>query len=165
MGSHQPRLLKSNWLRAVDGRSFQKATQLVKMLKAWKRECNVEIRSICLETIAIFFVDQWQHKDVTNLFWHDWMVRDFFNFAYQYSTGGKARPAGIDEWISAGEWQSKCLSAYSRALKACQYEHDDQSELAIEEWQKIFGCQFGAKPRVSVAPALSTYGMLAGLRA
>lgn len=66
-----------NWLRAVDGRSLQKASQLVKMLKAWKRECNVEIRSICLETLAILFVDQWQYKGQPTLLWHDWRSGTF----------------------------------------------------------------------------------------
>src|SRR5262249_19840982 len=38
------------WLKNVDTATFGKATHLVKMLKAWKRECNVDMRSICLET-------------------------------------------------------------------------------------------------------------------
>jgi hypothetical protein len=131
-----------NWLRAVDGRSHEKATQLVKMLKAWKRECNVSIRSICLETLAILFVDQWQYRDQITLFWHDWMIRDFFSWAYQFSSNGTIKPAGIDEWIEAGEWQTKCLSAYRRAMKACEFEHADQGILAAEEWRKVFGNQF-----------------------
>lgn len=152
-----------NWLNAVNGRSFQKATQLVKMLKAWKRECNVEIRSICLETLAILFVDQWQYKNQETLFWHDWMIRDFFSYAYQYSQNATVRPAGIEEWIPAGDWQSKCLSAYGRALKACQYEYDDQESLAVDEWQKIFGYQFRAQYHLVPTPDYSTSGMLAGL--
>jgi len=153
-----------NWLRAVDARSQQKASQLVKMLKAWKRECNVDIRSICLETLAILFVDQWLNKHQPTLYWHDWMVRDFFNFAHQFSSGGIIKPAGIDEWIPAGEWQTKCVSAYGRALKACEYERADQNALAIDEWQKIFGYQFRTEYRLSPIASYPAMGLLAGLR-
>ena len=152
-----------NWLNTVNGRSFQKATQLVKMLKAWKRECNVEIRSICLETLAILFVDQWQYRLRETLFWHDWMIRDFFSYAYQYSQNGIVRPAGIGEWIPAGDWQSKCLSAYRHAFMACQYEYDDHESLAISEWQNIFGGQFQMQYLPLSAPNLSTNDMLVGL--
>lgn len=152
-----------NWLNAVDARSLQKASQLVKMLKAWKRECNVEVRSICLETLAILFVDQWQYRNLATLLWHDWMIRDFFNYAHQFSVDGFVRPAGIQEWIPAGDWKSKCFSAYGRAVKACQYEHDDQGNLAVDEWQEIFGYQFRTEyPIASLNPY--TASILAGLR-
>jgi hypothetical protein len=48
-----------NWLQQVDAASFGKATHLIKMLKAWKRECNVETKSVCLEILASVFVTQW----------------------------------------------------------------------------------------------------------
>ena len=153
-----------NWLKAVDARTSGKATQLVKMLKAWKRECSVEIRSICLETLAILFVDQWQYKDKPTLFWHDWVIRDFFNYVHQFSVGGLVKPAGIEEWIPAGDWQSKCLSAYGRAVKACEYEHADQGNLAIDEWQKIFGYQLRTEYRITPLAAYASSRILAGLR-
>jgi hypothetical protein len=140
------------WLRAVDARSLGKASQLVKMMKAWKRECNVEIKSICLETLAILFVDQWVYKDKSTLFWHDWMVRDFFGWVEQFSVQGKVKPAGIEEWIPAGDWQTKCQSAYVRAVKACQYEHEDYGALAVGEWQKLFGYQFRHNPLIPPPP-------------
>jgi len=153
-----------NWLKSVDARSFDKATELVKMLKAWKRECNVEVRSICLETLAIIFVDQWPHREQPTLYWHDWMVRDFFAWAYQYSMDGRVKPAGINEWIPAGEWQGKCLSAYGRAVKACNHEHADEGTLAIDEWQKIFGYQFRPEPRIYPLASYAAVRMLAGLQ-
>jgi hypothetical protein len=155
-----------NWLRTVDTGSHGKASQLVKMAKAWQRECNVEIKSICLETLAILFVDQWVYKTQTTLFWHDWMIRDFFDWVHQFSICGKVRPAGIDEWIPAGDcWQTKCLSAYRRALKACEYEHDDCGTLAIDEWQRIFGYQFRHNLLVPPPPLILPANLLAGIRA
>src|SRR5260370_15173576 len=71
------------------------------MLKAWKRECNVDIRSISLEILANVFVTQWEHRHQT-IFYYDWMVRDFFAFMLNY-VNGWARPAGITEQILLGD--------------------------------------------------------------
>jgi len=130
-----------NWLRQVDAASAGKATHLIKMLKAWKRECNVEIKSICLEILANVFVTQWEYRHQT-IFYYDWMIRDFFAFMLNY-VNGWAQPAGITEQILLGDcWASKCRSAYGRALKACDYERADDGFAASSEWQKIFGSQF-----------------------
>jgi hypothetical protein len=129
------------WLRQVDAASVGKATHLIKMLKAWKRECNVEIKSVCLEVLANVFVTQWQHRHETILY-YDWMIRDFFAFMLYY-VNGWARPAGIAEQIPLTDsWQSKCRTAYNGALKACDYERADDGLAASSEWQKIFGAQF-----------------------
>lgn len=129
------------WLRDIDAVTLGKASHRVKMLKAWKRECNVDMRSICLETAAVFFVQHWIYRDKT-IFYYDWMIRDFFQFLLQFPMGW-ARPAGINEQIPLGDcWLSKCQLAYSRALKACEYEYGDSGPSASAEWQIIFGSQF-----------------------
>lgn len=136
-----------SWLKDVDNGSSGKASQLVKMLKAWKRECNVEMRSICLETAAVVFINQWQFAAKPTLHYHDWMVRDFFEFLLRYqSPGSWAKPAGINEQIPLGEkWQGKAQTAYRNALKACQHEREDNLLGAIEIWSNIFGDQFQAE--------------------
>ncbi len=118
-----------------------KATHLIRMLKAWKRNCNVPLKSIALEIVACSFVRQWRYND-QSIFWYDWMVRDFFTSLMQHKNGTAQIP-GIRETISLGDsWVSRCESAYSRTLEACRYEYHDLSLLAEEEWKKIFGDQF-----------------------
>ena len=51
-------------LHAADLATQGKARHLTKMLKAWKYECNVELKSISLEVLAINFVDQWQFRNI-----------------------------------------------------------------------------------------------------
>jgi hypothetical protein len=110
-----------NQLHGVDVSCQWKATHLTKMLKAWKYECNVPIKSISLEVMATVFVDQWQYRNQTVLY-YDWMVRDFFGFMLQY-VNGWTLVTGTEEKIYLGDaWQSKCQSAYDRAVKAEQYE-------------------------------------------
>ena len=142
------------WLRNVDTATHGKATHLVKMLKAWKRECNVDMKSISLETMAILFVNQWIFKD-KDIWYYDWMVRDFFEYLLRY-VNGWVQPAGITERIQLGDgWQSKCQTAYARAVKACEYEHDDKDMTATMEWQKLFGSQFAITfPRLNLFSAL-----------
>jgi hypothetical protein len=132
-------------LKAADAASAGKATHLLQMVKAWKRECSVEMKSICLEAAVGVFVKQWTHRD-KSLFWYDWMIRDFFEFLSRY-VNGWARPAGSDEQIDLGDlWASRCESAYNRALKACEYEQRDNEWAATQEWQKIFGYEFRGRP-------------------
>ena len=128
-------------IRASDSLTNGKATHLLRMVKAWKRECSVELKSISLEVAVCVFVKQWIYRSHTT-FYYDWMVRDFFAFLSNY-VNGWARPAGAQEQIDLGDgWASKCQSAYSRALKACEFEQQDNEQAAASEWQKIFGSQF-----------------------
>lgn len=130
-----------NQLRTADLATQGKATHLTKMLKAWKYECNVEIKSISLEVLAIIFVNQWQHRDQT-VFYYDWMIRDFFAFLLPYVNGWTLVP-GTTERIELGDrWESKARSAYARAWKACEHEKADAPYSATTEWQKIFGDTF-----------------------
>ena len=136
-------------LQIVDQPTMGKATHLTKMLKAWKHECNVEIKSISLEVLAVLFVDQWHNRQQT-MYFYDWMVRDFFAFMLRY-VNGWTRVPGTVEQIQLGDcWESKCRSAYGHALKACEFEKLDYGHLAVEEWQKIFGCRFKAAQPIPV---------------
>ncbi len=125
----------------LDAAYQNKATHLIKMLKAWKRNCNIPLKSIALEIAACSFVRQWRYND-QSIFWYDWMVRDFFAFLWQHRNRTAQIP-GIQEIIHLGDsWVSRCESAYTRALKACEYEYHDLGALAEGEWEKIFGDQF-----------------------
>jgi hypothetical protein len=132
-------------LQYADSVSAGKATDLVKMLKAWKRDCSVDIKSISLEVFVCAFVTQWQYR-LQTVFYYDWMVRDFFEFMLRYSDRGWTKVPGTEEIIQLGDaWVSKAQSAYDRAVKACEYERRDLGNSAALEWQKIFGDQFEAK--------------------
>jgi hypothetical protein len=113
------------------------------MIKAWKHECNVELKSTSVEVLATIFANEWDNRN-RDLYWYDWMIRDFFAFLFKY-VDGWTRIIGTDETVRLGnEWLSKLQTAYSRDLKACDYEHTDQGYAAAIEWQKIFGSQFKA---------------------
>ena len=142
-------------IQQTDNRTRGKATHLNKMVKAWKANCNVEVKSICLEVAANVFVDQWYHRD-QSLYYYDWMIRDFFGFMLSaVGDGGMARPEGNTNWIPFDEnWQSKARTAYQEALRACEYEKADDEYNASLEWRKIFGTQFPVNHLMSLCRSM-----------
>jgi hypothetical protein len=128
-------------IAALDTIFENKATHLIKMLKVWKHNCKVPLKSIALEIVVCSFIRWWPHN-TQSIYWYDWMVRDFFAYLWQYRNE-TVEISGIQERINLGDqWASRCESAYSRALKACEYEKQNFRKLAEDEWKKIFGDQF-----------------------
>jgi Second Messenger Oligonucleotide or Dinucleotide Synthetase domain len=141
-----------NAILHADYASQGKGTHLLKMVKAWKAECSVEIKSISLEVLVCKFVSEWQFRHQT-LYYYDWLVRDFFEFLLRYKNGSTRVP-GTDEWIQLGDdWYTKCETAHKNAVRACEHEHLDFAPGATFEWQKIFGLQFGINWRHVMAIA------------
>lgn len=128
-------------INGIDILNDYKATRLIWMLKAWKNSCNVDVPSLCIEILATQFVSQWIYRD-KSIFWYDWMIRDFFLWLLYQKNKSLSIP-GSYSTINLGDiWYSRAVSAYQRALKACDYEKDNYNFLSAEEWQKIFGNQF-----------------------
>lgn len=50
---------------------------LCRMMRAWKRKWDVPIGGLLLDTLAYQFIDTWQYKDKSFLY-YDYMCRDFF---------------------------------------------------------------------------------------
>jgi hypothetical protein len=113
--------------------------QLTKLLKRWKRECNVPIKSFHIEHLVKECLDLSPHPKQDE-FWFDWLIRDVL--AYMVGRAGQSfwMPGSSFELIQLGEdWKSRAETAHDRAIKACQYEHDNMEVSAGLEWQKLFG--------------------------
>ena len=128
-------LLKSNV------RTKGNTIKLIKMVKAWRDYCSVELKSLVIELRAIYFLEKWPYFDKGSVY-YDWMIKDFFAALLNYVDGSCIIP-GLEEKIQYGNiWKSKVETALVRAQKACSYESNKQLELAAEEWKKIFGDRF-----------------------
>ena len=113
--------------------------KLTRILKQWKRVCNVPINSFHIEQLVKKALPPISYAP-NDEFWFDWLVRDMFQYMIGRAGGGFFMPGYSNEWIHLGDnWQSKAESAYQRALKACDYERRNMNIHAGEEWQKIFG--------------------------
>ena len=111
------------------------------MIKKWQDNCSVPIKSLVIEIRAVRFLSDYKYADKTSVY-YDWMVRDYFEELLTKVNSSFKLP-GLEEKLYYGdEWQSKAESAYSRAVKACEYESAKEEDDATSEWKKIFGDDF-----------------------
>jgi hypothetical protein len=108
------------------------------MVKRWRDECNVPLKSFQIEILAQVFLRSWQFR-TNDVFWYDWMVRDFFAFLIAHENGNVTFPVTGETSDLGNEWLSKAQTAYKNAFDACEYERDNYDQLAGYAWQKIFG--------------------------
>jgi hypothetical protein len=111
---------------------------LIRMAKSWQRECNVPLKSFLFERLAVEFLSTWS-SSLENVFFYDWMVRDFLGYLVARANGHVLMP-GTGELVGLGsEWLSRAQTAYYYAVRACEHERMNNERLAGEDWQRIFG--------------------------
>lgn len=124
-----------------DKESDGNTRDLVRMMKRWQKECSVPLKSFWIERLAQTFIDTWEHKGKSAVY-YDYMVRDFLK-----NLVGRANSTivawGSNEVINLGDaWKSRAETAYARAKKAIEYECDKMPISSRDEWRKIFGPDF-----------------------
>lgn len=127
-----------NFMNEINRLSNSNLVPLIRMLKVWKKHCNVSIKSIAIQMMAERFISAWYHKDA-GYFWADWLLRDFFSYMATQKNGYGFFPV-TRERISFGDsWFSKSESAAAISQNACIYEQLSYNALAGEQWQKLLG--------------------------
>lgn len=121
--------------------------RLVKMIKCWKQECNVSLKSFCIEILVQNFLKSYQYRDKSSVYF-DWMVRDFFEYLVGFGKSPLSfygitiyHPTTYESINIGSEWHSKAEMALLRSKKAIEYG-DTYPTLALIEWKKIFGDWF-----------------------
>lgn len=126
------------YINSVEQAAFGNFRPVAKMIKTWQRECNVPLKSFQIELLVAEFLYTYHHRN-QRYFFYDWFMRDFFVFLCAKAWHTLYMP-GTREVIPLGaDWLSRAQTARDQASKACDYERDDLTILAGEEWQKIFG--------------------------
>lgn len=117
--------------------------RLCRMTRAWKQKCNVSMSGILIDTLAYKFIDDWEYKDKSYLY-YDYMSRDFFKYL-------KELDKDQSYWLAPGSsrrvWKtenfnSKAETAYNNAVSAISYESNNQSYSAKQKWREIYGSKF-----------------------
>jgi hypothetical protein len=125
-------------IEAADQTASGNVRHMARMLKTWKRECGVPLKSYQVEQLVAEFMTAYVYRQ-HDYYWYDWFMRDFFIFLCGKAWANIVIP-GTGELVNLGNaWLSRAESARDRALKACEYEYNDWTIMAGEEWQKIFG--------------------------
>jgi len=118
---------------------------LCRMMRAWKRKWEVPIGGLLIDTLAYQFIDSWQYKDKSYLY-YDYLCRDFFRFmADQDKEQEYWKAPGSGQYVyGKGLFQWKATRCYNISLEAIEHETADPKRewSAKQKWREIFGTSF-----------------------
>lgn len=118
---------------------------LCKFMRAWKDYVGVGISGILIDTLAYQFIERWQYRDKSYLY-YDFMSRDFFRFlADQDKSQSWWRAPGSGRWVFGGGFQFRANQAHATALAAIEAEMDTPKRpwTAVTKWRSVYGPAFG----------------------
>lgn len=119
--------------------------RLCRMARAWKNQWNVPIGGLLIDTLAYQFIENYEYRDKSYLY-YDYMCRDFFRWmADQDEEQEWWRAPGSGQWVwGKGLFQYKAKRAYNIALDAIAHEMSKpkQEWSAKQKWREVFGSTF-----------------------
>lgn len=116
---------------------------LCRMMRAWKRQWDVPISGMLIDTLAYQFIADWQYRDKSYLY-YDFMTRDFFQFLVAQDESQQFwRAPGSGQYVwKTGNFQYKAKRCYNLSLEAVAYQMNDKNWSAKQWWRSIFGTAF-----------------------
>jgi hypothetical protein len=118
---------------------------LCRMVRAWKREWDVPIGGLLIDTLAYQFIETYAYRD-RSYFYYDFMCRDFFRWlAEQDEKQEFWRAPGSGQYVyGKGLFQYKAKRCYNISLEAIAHEATTpkQEWSAKQKWREIFGPAF-----------------------
>ena len=111
--------------------------RLCRMARAWKGKCNVPMSGILIDTLAYKFINDWEYKDKSYLY-YDFMSRDFFKYLKELDEDQSYWLApGSQRYVwKKGEFHTKAKTAYNNAVSAISYENGNYSYSAKQKWER-----------------------------
>ncbi|MDE1463830.1 hypothetical protein ORQ98_17905 [Spartinivicinus sp. A2-2] len=118
---------------------------LCRMMRAWKRKWDVPIGGLLIDTLAYQFIENYEHRDKSYVY-YDYICRDFFRWmADQSSEQMYWRAPGSDQYVyGKGLFQYKATRCYNKSLEAISHEtaNPKREWSAKQKWREIFGTTF-----------------------
>jgi hypothetical protein len=127
-----------NYIDQADKAMNGNVRALAKMMKLWKREKNVPIKSFIIELLVAEFLPS-RGSGFYDYYWYDYYVRDFLIFLVGKANSFVTIPGTFEQYYLGSDWLPKAVSSRDVALQACSWEYHDYDVTAGQEWQKIFG--------------------------
>lgn len=120
-----------------------KIKHLARMMRAWKHANDVALPGMLLDNMAMNFMDDWEGKDRSYLF-YGIMILDFFEYlaafrddqAHWYARGTNR------ELPRTGLFGDMANVAYKTIVEVLKYEEEGDNLHADAGWAKIFGSYF-----------------------
>ena len=118
---------------------------LCRMMRAWKQKWEVPIGGLLIDTLAYQFIENWQYRDKSYLY-YDYMCRDFFKWmSEQDENQDYWKAPGSGQYVyGKGLFQYKAKRCYNISLEAIAHETatPKQEWSAKQKWRDIFGTDF-----------------------
>lgn len=114
---------------------------LCRMMRDWKSKWTVPIGGLLIDTLAYQFIETWEHRDKSYVY-YDFMCRDFFKWmAAQDENQEWWRAPGSGQYVwGKGLFQYKAKRCYNLSLEAIEHEMATPKRewSAKQKWREIF---------------------------
>lgn len=118
---------------------------LCRMMRSWKNTWSVPISGLLVDTLAYQFIENYQNRDKSFLY-YDYMCRDFFKWMADQDVEQMhwKAPGSGQHVYGKGLFQYKAKRCYNISLDAIAHETADpkQEWSAKQNWREIFGTAF-----------------------
>jgi len=118
---------------------------LCRMMRSWKGKWEVPIGGLLVDTLAYQFIENYQYRDKSYLY-YDFMCRDFFKWmADQDEKQEYWKAPGSGQYVyGKGLFQYKAKRCYNISQEAITHETatPKQEWSAKQKWREIFGTAF-----------------------
>ena len=115
------------------------------MMRAWREKWDVPIKGLLIDTLAYQFIENWQYRDKSYLY-YDYMCRDFFEWMMEQDSEQEFwKCPGSGQYVyGKGLFQYKAKRCYNISKEAIAYENTNpkQEWSAKQKWREIFGTKF-----------------------
>jgi hypothetical protein len=117
--------------------------KLCRMMRAWRREWNVSIGGILLDTLAANFLQQYEYRANSSVYF-DWMCRDFLKYLRDQNPHQNVWSPLVGHGLvyRRGPFEYRAGRCFDIAVEACENYSNNWHNLARSEWRKIFGSFF-----------------------
>lgn len=116
---------------------------LCRMMRSWKYKWDVPINGILIDTLAYQFLENYEYRDKSFMY-YDWMSRDFFDYMANQSetqTYWLAPGSGRRAWRT-GTFEYKARRCCNIAKEAIAHEGKAEHYSAKSKWRDIYGNRF-----------------------
>lgn len=117
--------------------------ELCRMMRGWKNCWSVPAGGLLIDTLAYQFLENWEHRTKSYLY-YDYLCRDFFKFmAYQNEEQSYWKAPGSGQYVyGKGMFQYKAKRCYNISLEAIAHQSKSEEWSAKQKWREIFGYTF-----------------------
>ncbi len=119
--------------------------QLGRMARAWRDYNSAPMNGMLIDTLAFQFMETWQYRDKSYLY-YDFLTRDFFKYlAGQSVTKTYWLAPGSGSYVyRSGSFEYKARQAELRALEAIAYQGTGNDWSAKQKYREIYGTSYPA---------------------